>query len=116
MTGSRVRTCVTTPILDTLHFSVNGPSRHAMNCAESPVNDLVDTGPGRRQGECRTKTASRPGTGRIMPVLPAEAHIRCPAEKIFDVITDFGGQNRWLAKSSAFRGTTAISSGPVTLG
>jgi hypothetical protein len=40
MTGSRVRTCVTTPILDTLHFSVNGPSRHAVNCAESPVNDL----------------------------------------------------------------------------
>jgi hypothetical protein len=31
---------VTTPILDTLHFSVNGPSRHAVNCAESPVNDL----------------------------------------------------------------------------
>src|SRR6266487_1210320 len=40
MTGSRVRTCVTTPILDTLHFSVNGPSRHAASYAESPVNDL----------------------------------------------------------------------------
>jgi hypothetical protein len=39
-----------------------------------------------------------------MPVLPAEADIRCPAEKIFDVITDFGGQERWLARSSAFRG------------
>ncbi|HEY2269439.1 MAG TPA: SRPBCC family protein [Streptosporangiaceae bacterium] len=51
-----------------------------------------------------------------MPVLPAEADIRCPAEKIFDVITDFGDQDRWLAKSSAFRGTTAISPGPVTLG
>jgi hypothetical protein len=51
-----------------------------------------------------------------MPVLPAEADIRCPAEKIFDVITDFGGQDRWLARSSAFRGTTAISPGPVTLG
>jgi uncharacterized protein YndB with AHSA1/START domain len=51
-----------------------------------------------------------------MPVLPAEAEIRCPAEKIFDVITDFGGQGRWLARSSAFRGTTAISPGPVTLG
>ena len=45
MTGSRVRTCVATPILDTLHFSVNSPSRHAVNCAESPVNDL-DGGPG----------------------------------------------------------------------
>jgi hypothetical protein len=42
MTGSRVRTCVTTPILDTLHFSVNGPSRHTANRAESPVNDLVE--------------------------------------------------------------------------
>ena len=29
-----------------------------------------------------------------MPVLPAEADVRCPAEKIFDVITDFGGQER----------------------
>src|SRR5260370_27337431 len=27
MTGSRVRTCVTTPILGTLHLSVNSPSR-----------------------------------------------------------------------------------------
>lgn len=51
-----------------------------------------------------------------MPVLPAEADIRCPAEKIFDVITDFGGQERWLSKSSAFRGTTAISPDPVCLG
>jgi len=31
---------VATPILDTLHFSVNSPSRHAVNCTESPVNDL----------------------------------------------------------------------------
>lgn len=51
-----------------------------------------------------------------MPVLPAGADIRCPAEKIFDVITDFGGQERWLSKSSAFRGTTAISPDPVCLG
>jgi uncharacterized protein YndB with AHSA1/START domain len=51
-----------------------------------------------------------------MPTLPAEADIRCPVEKIFDVITDFGGQDRWLAESSAFRDTTAISSDPVTLG
>ena len=49
-------------------------------------------------------------------MLPAEADIRCAAEKIFDVITDFGGQDRWLARSSAFRGTTAISPDPVTLG
>ncbi len=32
------------------------------------------------------------------------------------MITDFGGQERWLARSAAFRGTTAISPGPVTLG
>jgi hypothetical protein len=51
-----------------------------------------------------------------MPTLPAEADIRCAAEKIFDLIIDFGGQGRWLAKSSAFRGTTAISPEPVTLG
>ena len=49
-------------------------------------------------------------------MIPAEADIRCPAEQIFDVITDFRGQARWLAKSSAFRGTTEISSDPVTLG
>jgi uncharacterized protein YndB with AHSA1/START domain len=51
-----------------------------------------------------------------MPVIPVEADIRCPAEQIFDLITDFGGQDRWLSKSSAFRGTTAISSDRVTLG
>jgi len=51
-----------------------------------------------------------------MPVIPAEADIRCPAEQIFDVIIDFRGQDRWLAKSSAFRGTTEISSDPVALG
>ena len=49
-------------------------------------------------------------------MIPAEADIRCPAEQIFDLITDFSGQDRWLAKSSAFRGTTAISSDPVALG
>ena len=51
-----------------------------------------------------------------MPVIPSEADIRCPAETIFDLITDFRGQERWLAKSSAFRGTNEISSDPVTLG
>lgn len=33
--------CVTTPILDTLHISVYGPSCHAPNWAELPVIDLV---------------------------------------------------------------------------
>lgn len=48
--------------------------------------------------------------------LEAEADIQCPAEKIFDVIIDFRGQDRWLTKSAAFRGTTEVSSSPVTLG
>jgi uncharacterized protein YndB with AHSA1/START domain len=51
-----------------------------------------------------------------MTDIVSEADIECPAGKIFDVIADFGGQDRWLARSSAFHGTTAVSSGPVTLG
>lgn len=48
--------------------------------------------------------------------IPCQADIRGPAEQIFDMIIDFRGQERWLGKSSAFRGTTQISSDPVTLG
>ncbi len=48
--------------------------------------------------------------------IPSEATIRCPAETIFDVITDLRGQDHWLPRSSAYRGTTEISSDPVTLG
>jgi len=48
--------------------------------------------------------------------IPCQADIHGPAEQIFDMIIDFGGQERWLGKSSAFRGTTQISSDPVTLG
>lgn len=51
-----------------------------------------------------------------MPEIPAQADILAPAEKIFDVIIDFNGQDRWLTGSSAFHGTTEISSDPVTLG
>jgi uncharacterized protein YndB with AHSA1/START domain len=51
-----------------------------------------------------------------MTDIASEADIACPARKIFDVITDFGGQDRWLARSSAFRGTTEVSTVPVTLG
>jgi hypothetical protein len=32
------------------------------------------------------------------------------------VIIDFRGPDRWLTKSSAFRGASEISSNPVTLG
>jgi uncharacterized protein YndB with AHSA1/START domain len=48
--------------------------------------------------------------------IPSEADIRCSAEKIFDVIIDFRNQDRWLTKSSAFHGTSEISSNPVTMG
>lgn len=51
-----------------------------------------------------------------MTELKLDADIGCPAEKVFDLITDFGGQERWLAPSSSFRGTTVISPGPVALG
>src|SRR6266567_8620091 len=44
MTGSRVRTCVNTPILDTLHHSVTDRPRRVaampLTCPESPVNHL----------------------------------------------------------------------------
>ena len=48
--------------------------------------------------------------------IPSEADIRCNAKKIFDLIIDFRGQDRWLPHSSAFHGTTEISADPVTLG
>ena len=51
-----------------------------------------------------------------MTEIPSEADINCPAEEIFDVITDLRGQDRWLTASSAFRGTEDISAGPVRLG
>jgi len=51
-----------------------------------------------------------------MVEMPSEADILCSSDAIFDLITDFGGQHRWLTKSSAFRGTANISANPVTLG
>ena len=51
-----------------------------------------------------------------MVEIASEADIQCSAETIFDVIIDFHGQDRWLANSSVFSGTTEISSNPVTLG
>jgi len=47
--------------------------------------------------------------------IPSEADIRCSAEKIFDLIIDFRGQDRWLPRSSAFHGTE-VSADPVALG
>ncbi|HEX4930304.1 MAG TPA: SRPBCC family protein [Gaiellaceae bacterium] len=45
----------------------------------------------------------------------SETDVQRSAETIFDVIVDFRGQDRWLPKSSVFRGTTEISSDPVKL-
>jgi uncharacterized protein YndB with AHSA1/START domain len=46
----------------------------------------------------------------------AAADIHCSAEKIFELITDLRGQDRWLAASSAYRGTTEVSGNPAELG
>jgi uncharacterized protein YndB with AHSA1/START domain len=51
-----------------------------------------------------------------MTELKLDADIDSPAEKVFGLITDFGGQDRWLPRSSSFRGTTLLSPGPVALG
>ena len=48
--------------------------------------------------------------------IPCEAEIHSDAERIFDLITDLRGQDRWLSKSASFKGTTEISENPVTLG
>jgi uncharacterized protein YndB with AHSA1/START domain len=48
--------------------------------------------------------------------IPSEADIYCPAETIFDLITDFDGQSKWLTRSSAFRGTHGASDDPAVLG
>lgn len=48
--------------------------------------------------------------------LPSEADIRGSAGTIFDLITDFNAQSRWLKKSSAFRGTAGPSENPAILG
>jgi uncharacterized protein YndB with AHSA1/START domain len=51
-----------------------------------------------------------------MVEMPSEVDIHCSAETIFDLIIEFGGQDRWLTRSSAFHGTSEISSNPVALG
>jgi uncharacterized protein YndB with AHSA1/START domain len=48
--------------------------------------------------------------------IAAETDVQRSAETIFDVIVDFRAQDRWLPKSSVFRGTSEISSSPVTVG
>jgi uncharacterized protein YndB with AHSA1/START domain len=42
--------------------------------------------------------------------------VACDPERIFDLIVDFRGQDRWLSKSSAYRGTRDVSPGEVRVG
>jgi uncharacterized protein YndB with AHSA1/START domain len=51
-----------------------------------------------------------------MRVVELAADIACPAERVFDLITDLRGQDRWLTTSAYFRGTGSLSANPATLG
>jgi hypothetical protein len=62
---------VTTPILGTLHFSVNDPSRHAAHWAELPVNDLDLVN--ERHGPLAS--IPLPATARIAAALAVEADL-----------------------------------------
>jgi uncharacterized protein YndB with AHSA1/START domain len=48
--------------------------------------------------------------------IPLEAAFECSAERVFEVVADLCGQDRWLAQSKAFRGTVDVSDNPVRLG
>ncbi len=48
--------------------------------------------------------------------IPLQAEVECAAERIFEVIADLNGQDRWLTRSSVFRGTVDVSDNPVRLG
>lgn len=46
----------------------------------------------------------------------ADANVACSAERIFELIADLRGQDAWLSKSSAYRGTADISTERAQLG
>jgi hypothetical protein len=48
--------------------------------------------------------------------IPLQAEVQCSAERIFEVIADLNGQDRWLPRSTVFRGTVDVSDNPVRLG
>ena len=48
--------------------------------------------------------------------IPLQAEVKCAAERIFEVIADLNGQDRWLERSTVFRGTVDVSENPVQLG
>jgi hypothetical protein len=51
-----------------------------------------------------------------MTEIRCTADIDGTAEQIFDIIVDLPGYHRWLSRSSAYGGTTEISSDPVAVG
>ena len=51
-----------------------------------------------------------------MIALHWETEIRGSAERIFALLADLRGYDRWLPGSSAFRGTNSISAGPIGVG
>ena len=51
-----------------------------------------------------------------MTEIQYETEVHCTAEKIFDVIVDLRGYDRWLTTTKDYLGITDISSDPVALG
>lgn len=45
-----------------------------------------------------------------------ESDIRAGAERVFDLLAQLRDYDRWLPPSSAFKGTTEISAGPIAVG
>ena len=45
-----------------------------------------------------------------------ERRIRADAERVFALLADLRGYDRWLPPSAAFHGTTRISGGPIGVG
>ncbi len=48
--------------------------------------------------------------------ISCEADVACSPDRIFDIITDLGGQDRWLSHSTSFKGTTALSTETAQVG
>jgi uncharacterized protein YndB with AHSA1/START domain len=51
-----------------------------------------------------------------MVELSFETEIRSSADPVFQAVTDLRGYDRWLTPSSAYAGTTEISTDPITAG
>jgi len=45
-----------------------------------------------------------------------ETDIRASADRVFSLMADLRDYDRWLPKSTSFRGTTKISDGPIGVG